>query len=89
MTTSHAPSGSSNQALARAIELLSAGDWQSAHAIVQQDKSTLGAWLHGIVHMLEGDLNNAQGWYRRAERAFPGPGAVQEEIGAARKALGA
>jgi hypothetical protein len=89
MTTSHAPSGSSNQALARAIELLSAGDWQSAHTIVQQEKSTLGSWLHGIVHILEGDLNNAQGWYRRAERAFPGPGAVKEELAAARSALGA
>jgi len=87
MTTSHAPSGSSNDALARAIELLAAGDWQSAHTIVQQEKSALGSWLHGIVHIIEGDLGNAQGWYRRANRAFPGPDKVQEEIVAARSAL--
>ena len=87
MTTSRTPSGSSHDALARAIELLSAGDWQSAHTIVQQEKSALGSWLHGIVHLLEGDLDNAQGWYRRADRSFPGPGAVQEEIAAARSAL--
>lgn len=88
MTTSHAPSDSSNRALARALELLSAGDWQAAHTIVQQEKSALGSWLHGIVHILEGDLDNARGWYRRADRAFPGPGAVQDELAAARSALG-
>ena len=87
MTTSQTLSGSSNQALAKAIELLSAGDWQSAHTIVQQEKSTLGSWLHGIVHILEGDLDNARGWYKRADRAFPGPGAAQEELAAARSAL--
>jgi hypothetical protein len=88
MTPSHDLSGSSHDALARAIDLLSAGDWQSAHTIVQGEKSPLGSWLHGIVHLLEGDLDNAQGWYRRADRAFPGPGAVREEIAAARNALG-
>jgi len=89
MATSENSPSSSHPALVRAIELLSAGDWQSAHTIVQQEKSTLAAWLHGIVHILEGDLRNAQGWYRRAERAFPGAGAVQEEIAAARSALDA
>jgi hypothetical protein len=73
--------------LARAVELLAAGDWQPAHEIVQKDKSTLAAWLHGIVHILEGDLRNAKGWYQRAEREFPDPAAVQDEIAAARRAL--
>jgi hypothetical protein len=74
-------------ALARALELLEAGDWRHAHTIVQNEKSTLAAWLHGIVHILEGDLKNARGWYQRAEREFPGPDAVQQEIAAARKAM--
>ena len=73
--------------LARALEHLAAGAWQQAHEIVQPDKSTLAAWLHGIVHILEGDLDNARGWYKRAERPFPGAGAAQEEIAAARRAL--
>ena len=72
--------------LRRAIELLAAGDWQAAHTIVQDDSSTLAAWLHGIVHTLEGDLGNARYWYRQAERPFPGPDAAQEEIAAARRA---
>jgi hypothetical protein len=87
MTTPRELSDSSTQALARAIDLLSAGDWQAAHTIVQQEKSALGSWLHGIVHIVEGDLDNARGWYRRADRAFPGPAAVPEELAAARSAL--
>jgi hypothetical protein len=74
-------------ALARAVDLLDAGDWQEAHEIVQNDTSVLAAWMHGIVHTLEGDLDNARYWYRRAKREFPGPEAVKEEIAAARRGL--
>ena len=70
---------------ARAVELLEAGAWQQAHEIVQQETSALGAWLHGIVHTLEGDLDNAQYWYRKADRVFPGRDAVHGEIAAARR----
>jgi hypothetical protein len=73
--------------LARAVELLESGAWQQAHEIVQEDTSTLAAWLHGIVHTLEGDLDNAQYWYRKADRVFRGPGAVGEELAAARRSL--
>ena len=77
-----------SDSLERAIEHLAAGEWQKAHEIVQQDKSTLAAWLHGIVHLLEGDLDNARGWYKRAERPFPGGDAAPAEIAAARRAVG-
>jgi hypothetical protein len=72
--------------LARAAELLATGDWQQAHDIVQQEHGTLAAWLHGIVHTLEGDLDNARYWYGRAHRTFPGPDAVDREITAANEA---
>lgn len=75
--------------LVRALEHLSAGAWQEAHKIVQPDKSALAAWLHGIVHILEGDLENARGWYKRADRPFPRPETVQDEIAEARRALAA
>jgi hypothetical protein len=74
-------------ALSQAVELLAAGDWKKAHEIVQKEKSTLASWLHGIVHILEGDLDNARGWYRRAEREFPGADAAPAEIAAARRAI--
>jgi hypothetical protein len=73
--------------LARAVELLEARDWQQAHEIVQEDTSVLAAWLHGIVHTLEGDLDNARYWYRKADRQFPGPEAVERELAAARRTL--
>jgi len=73
--------------LARAVELLETGAWQQAHEIVQEDKSALAAWLHGIVHTVEGDLDNAQYWYRKADRVFRGPDAVKEEIAAARQTM--
>ena len=73
--------------LPRAVALLAAGEWRKAHALVQGEESKLGAWLHGIVHTLEGDLGNARYWYRRAGRAFPGPEAVRTEIAAARRAV--
>ena len=77
-----------SDSLTRAVELLAAGDWKQAHEIVQKEKSTLAAWLHGIVHILEGDLDNARGWYKRAERDFPGADAAPAEIAAARRAIG-
>ena len=72
------------EALRRAVDLLAAGDWQHAHEIVQEHTTPLAAWLHGIVHTLEGDLDNAQYWYRKADRVFRGADAVQDEITAAR-----
>jgi hypothetical protein len=74
-------------ALEKALQHLVARAWQDAHVIVQEDKSTLAAWLHGIVHTIEGDLDNARYWYRKAHREFPGPTALDDEIAAARQAL--
>ena len=73
--------------LARAVAHLAQRDWQAAHEIVQHDESALAAWLHGIVHTLEGDLDNARYWYRRAKRAFSGPEAVEHEVAEARRAV--
>jgi hypothetical protein len=79
---------SEDRALMRAVELLAAGNWKAAHEIVQKDESTLAAWLHGIVHTIEGDLDNARYWYGKADRVFPGAGAVPDELAAARKQMG-
>ena len=65
-----------------AVRHLKKGDWQKAHALVQDDGSPLGCWAHGIVHILEGDLPNARYWYRRAHRSFPASGDTRAEIAA-------
>jgi len=77
-------------ALARAVALLEAGDWDAAHRIVQADEaSPLACWAHGIVHLLEGDPANARYWYREARRRFPDPPCVAQELAALRAALDA
>jgi hypothetical protein len=45
--------------------------------------------MHGIVHLLEGDVSNARYWYEQAGRPFPASGDVNSEIEAARKAASA
>ncbi len=75
------------ESLARTVDLLIAGAWPEAHEIVQDENSALAAWLHGIVHTVEGDLDNARYWYRKAGRVFPGRDAVQEELAAARRTV--
>jgi len=74
--------------LKKAVAHLEAGDWQTAHEIVQADEdSALACWAHGIVHIMEGDLPNARYWYRRADRPFPRQPDALAEIRALRTAL--
>jgi len=43
------------------------GDWERAHAIVQEhENETSSALVHAHLHRVEGDLSNAGYWYRRA-----------------------
>jgi Flp pilus assembly protein TadD len=65
-----------------AVRYLKRGDWQKAHAIVQEDDTELGCWAHGIVHMMEGDMGNARYWFRRAHREFPKDADPKAEIAA-------
>jgi hypothetical protein len=44
------------------------GDWDRAHAAVQDDASPSGAWVHAYLHRKEGDISNARYWYRRANQ---------------------
>lgn len=47
------------------------GDWQRAHAIVQQDEQDpLACWLHAVLHKQEGDDWNSRYWYRRSAHHF-------------------
>ena len=53
--------------LLRAIELALGGQWDAAHRIVQQyDSDHTAAWIHAVLHKIEGDLDNSRYWYRRA-----------------------
>jgi hypothetical protein len=55
--------------LLQAVELALAGEWDAAHEVVQQyEDDATAAWIHAVLHKLEGDLGNARYWYRRADR---------------------
>jgi len=49
-----------------------AGDWQAAHLIVQDPSETdaTAAWIHAVVHRMEGDTSNAWYWYARCGRTL-------------------
>lgn len=55
---------------------LRAGHWTLAHNLVQSDASPLGAWLHGSLHIQEGDLEDAEYWYGKADRHFHSRGSL-------------
>ena len=75
--------------LRKAVQLLESGDWQAAHAIVQEDEdSRLFCWAHGIAHLMEGDRSNARYWYRKAGRPFDQDTSAADEIRALRAELG-
>ena len=55
--------------LLQAVELALAGKWDAAHEVVQQyEDDPTAAWLHAVLHKIEGDLGNARYWYRLAGR---------------------
>jgi hypothetical protein len=60
----------SRESLRKAVDHLEQGEWEAAHKIVQSGDSAQAYWLHGIVHLLEGDLANARYWYAQAGRTF-------------------
>ncbi len=73
--------------LSKAIDHLEAGDWRSAHEIVQLDEeSPLACWAHGIVHLMEGDESNARYWFRKARQLFPERASIDYEIRALKSA---
>jgi hypothetical protein len=44
------------------------GHWATAHELAQAQDDEDGAWVHAWLHRIEGDLGNADYWYRRARR---------------------
>ena len=51
--------------LLRAVKLALAGDWDVAHSVVQTyEQDATAAWIHAVLHKVEGDLGNSRYWYR-------------------------
>jgi hypothetical protein len=76
------------QDLIHAVELAIAGDWQAAHAIVQQDeREPTSCWIHAVLHKIEGDAQNSRYWYRRAGQSYEAYADAEAELAAIKAAL--
>ena len=47
------------------------GNWDTAHQQIQPYSDTIACLIHGYLHRLEGDLGNAEYWYKRADSSMP------------------
>jgi hypothetical protein len=65
----HPPSGSSP--LLQSLWHEAKGDWNAAHELAQDVNTSEGAWVHGYLHLREGDQSNASYWYNRANQIVP------------------
>ena len=54
------------------------GDWETAHNIAQSIGTELGSCIHAYLHRVEGDLSNADYWYKRAGKP-PHSGSTEAE----------
>jgi hypothetical protein len=50
----------------RSLLFLAAGGLDQAHRIVQEISTSDGAYIHGMVHRIDDDFDNARYWFRRA-----------------------
>ncbi len=54
----------------RALAYLRRREWQKAHELVMDLDDKIASRIHGLVHRIEGDLENARYWYAKAEVRF-------------------
>jgi len=67
--------------LLEAVRRARGGDWQGAHEIVQRHEGDARAdWIHAVLHRIEGDLGNAEYWYRRCDELAERSASPQAEL---------
>lgn len=47
------------------------GEWNTSHKLIQDIEDKDAAWIHAYLHRKEGDVSNADYWYRRAGKTRP------------------
>lgn len=73
--------------LLQTLALMREGKWNEAHNLVQRDDSPSAAWLHALLHIQEGDLEDAEYWYKKSGRNFRSRGSLSEEMDALEASL--
>lgn len=56
----------------QALSHIQNDSWEAAHRLIQQHDDPFSCRIHGYLHRIEGDLENARYWYRRAGLDLPG-----------------
>lgn len=56
---------------AKALWYDAKGNWEKSHQIIQDIEDANAAWVHAYLHRKEGDIGNADYWYRRAGKKRP------------------
>ena len=75
------------QDLLNAVDLTLANQWDAAHEIVQQHEGdSTAAWIHAVLHKIEGDESNSRYWYSRAGKLEHASDEPRAELEAIRKA---
>ncbi|MCB1228346.1 MAG: hypothetical protein KDK99_21245 [Verrucomicrobiales bacterium] len=69
-----APAGLSPEQ--QALWLAKKGEWEKAHNIAQDIPSSMGSWIHALLHLIEGDVGNAHYWFARAQRPARRPSEI-------------
>jgi hypothetical protein len=76
--------------LLEAVRCAGEGDWHAAHEIVQRHEGDARAdWIHAVLHRIEGDLGNAEYWYRRCGELAERSASPQAELTRIAQVLGA
>ncbi len=63
----------------KALDLAREGKWDEAHEMIQPFSDKIPCLIHGYLHRVEEDLNNARYWYNRAKIKMP-ENTLEEEI---------
>ncbi len=63
----------------KALDLAREDQWDKAHTMISPFSDEISCLIHGYLHRMEGDLNNAHYWYNRANTTMPG-NTLEEEI---------
>jgi hypothetical protein len=78
------------EVLLKAVALAQADRWHEAHGLVQHlESDRTAAWIHAVLHKIEGDLDNSRYWYRRAGRLEHVEDEPHAELTLIQKELGA
>jgi hypothetical protein len=70
----------------KALALAEAGQWDASHKLVQVHGDALSCQIHGYLHRVEGDLDNARYWYGRGGMRLPS-NTLEEELARLRATL--